>query len=60
MNSSEAISSSLLLWNDIATQVAIEETYGLDVWPITGNFNDGPINYLLPPQCQLVPQFFLH
>ena len=52
VNSREAISSSLLLWNDVATQVAIEETYGLDIWPITGNFNDGPINYLLPPQSK--------
>ena len=50
INSNESISSVLLLWSDVSTQVAIEETYGLDIWPITGNLNDGPINYLLPPQ----------
>ena len=50
VNSSDSISSSLLLWNDIPTQVGIEETYGMDIWPITGNLNDGPINFQIPPQ----------
>ena len=50
VNSSESISSSLLLWNDVPTQVSIEETYGMDFWPITGNLNDGPINFQVPPQ----------
>ena len=50
VNSSESISSSLLLWNDVPTQVSIEETYGMDIWPITGNLNDGPINFKVPPQ----------
>ena len=47
VNSSESISSSLLLWNDVPTQVSIEETHGMDIWPITGNLNDGPINFPL-------------
>ena len=50
VNSSEAISSSLLLWNDPPTQVSIEETYSIDVWPITGTLNDGPINFQIPGQ----------
>ena len=50
INSSESISSSLLLWNDRPTQVSIEETYDLKVWPVTNLLNDGPINFNLPPQ----------
>ena len=50
VNSSESISSSLLLWNDRPTQVSIEETYDLKVWPVTNIFNEGPINFNLPPQ----------
>ena len=50
VNSSESISSSLLLWNDRPTQVSIEETYDLKVWPVTNLLNDGPINFNIPPQ----------
>ena len=50
VNSSESISSSLLLWNDRSTQVSIEETYDLKVWPVTNLYNEGPINFNLPPQ----------
>ena len=50
VNSSDSISSSLLLWNDRPTQVSIEETYDLKVWPVTNLFNEGPINFNLPPQ----------
>lgn len=50
VNSSDSISSSLLLWNDKPTQVAIEETYDLKIWPVTNLLNDGPINFNLPPQ----------
>lgn len=50
LNSNESISTSLLLWNDISTQVSIEETFEMDIWPITGNLNDGPINFQIPPQ----------
>ena len=44
------MSSSLLLWNDTPTQVSIQETYDLKVWPVTNIFNDGPINFNIPPQ----------
>ena len=50
VNSSESISSSLLLWNDRPTQVSIEETYDMKVWPITNLLNEGPINFNIPPQ----------
>ena len=50
VNSSDSISSSLLLWNDRPTQVSIEETYDLKVWPVTNLLNEGPINFNLPPQ----------
>ena len=50
INSQESISDSLLLWNTPSTQVAIEDTYGLNVWPITGTLNDGPLNFKIPPQ----------
>ena len=52
VNSNASISSSLLLWNDLPTQVSIEETYGIDVWPITNLINDGPINFQVPPQSK--------
>lgn len=50
VNSTDSISSSLLLWNDRPTQVSIEETYDLKVWPVTNLLNEGPINFNLPPQ----------
>ena len=50
INSSDSMSSSLLLWNDTPTQVSIQETYDLKVWPVTNLFNDGPINFNIPPQ----------
>ena len=50
VNSEEAISTSLLLWNDKPTQVSIQETYNLKVWPITNILNDGPINFNIPSQ----------
>ena len=50
VNSSDSMSSSLLLWNDTPTQVSIQETYDLKVWPVTNLFNDGPINFNIPPQ----------
>ena len=46
------MSSSLLLWNDTPTQVSIQETYDLKVWPITNIFNDGPIIFNIPPQAK--------
>ena len=50
VNSSDSMSSSLLLWNDTPTQLSIQETYDLKVWPVTNLFNDGPINFNIPPQ----------
>ena len=50
INSKEAISSSLLLWQEVPTQVSVQETYDLKVWPVTNIFNEGPINFVIPPQ----------
>ena len=50
VNSGDSISSSLLLWNDVPTQTSIEETYQLKVWPATNLLNDGPIQFIIPPQ----------
>lgn len=52
INSRESISSSLMLWNDRPTQVSIEETYDLKVWPITSILNEGPISFNIPPQAK--------
>ncbi len=52
VNSSESISSALLLWNDRPTQVSIQETYDLKVWPVTNIINDGPIHFNVPPQMK--------
>ena len=50
VNSSDSISASLLLWNDLPTQVSIEETYDHNIWPVTNITNEGPINFNVPPQ----------
>ncbi len=50
LNSNESISSTLMLWNDRPTQVSIEETYDLKVWPVTNILNNGPIQFNIPPQ----------
>ena len=50
VNSSESITSSMLLWNDVPTQVSIQETYDIKVWPITNILNEGPINFQIQPQ----------
>lgn len=50
INSTEAITSPLLLWQDKPTQVSIEDTYDIKVWPATNIFNDGPIAFSIPPQ----------
>ena len=52
VNSEESISSSLLLWNDKPTQISIQETYNLKVWPITNILNEGPINFNIPSQLK--------
>ena len=50
INSKDAIASPLLLWQEVPTQVSIQETYDLKVWPVTNIFNEGPINFVIPPQ----------
>lgn len=50
INSRESFSSSLSLWNDRPTQVAVQEAYDLKVWPVTNILNEGPINFVIPPQ----------
>ena len=50
INSQESVDSSLLLWQENPTQVAIEEIYDVKVHPISGIFNEGTINFDLPPQ----------
>ena len=50
VNSSESITSSMLLWNDVPTQVSVQETYDIKVWPITNILNEGPINFQIPSQ----------
>ena len=50
INSKESIISPLLLWQEVPTQVSVEGTYDLKIWPITNIYNDGPINFNLPPQ----------
>ena len=50
INSRESIDSSLLLWQEQQTQVAIEEVYDVMVHPISSIFNEGSINFDLPPQ----------
>ena len=46
INSSESITSSMLLWNDVPTQVSIQKTFDIKVWPITNILNEGPINVI--------------
>ena len=50
INSNEAASSSLMLWQTKPTQVSIKDTYDIKVWPITNIFNDAPISFSIPEQ----------
>ena len=51
VNSTESISSSLMLWNDRPTQIAIEDTFTQKVWPVENNLNTGnPSTFNIPPQ----------
>ena len=40
----------MLLWNDVPTQVSVQETYDIKVWPKTKILNEGPINFQIPPK----------
>ena len=50
VNSSESITSTMLLWNDVPTQVSVQEMYDIKVWPITNILYEGPINFQIPSQ----------
>ena len=50
INSEESIDSSLLLWQGNPTQVAIEDVYDLKVYTVSNIFNEGSINFDVPPQ----------
>lgn len=53
VNSEDSIPNSLMLWSSRPTQVSIENTYNLKVWPVTSHYNnDGPINFNIPPQSK--------
>ena len=51
-NSKESVSSSLMLWSDVTTQVGIKEKYEMKVWPVSGDYNEGPINFNIQEQAK--------
>ena len=51
-NSKESVSSNLMLWSDLSTQVGIKETYEMKIWPVNSVFNDGPISFNIPQQAK--------
>ena len=51
-NSKESVSSNLMLWSDLSTQVGIKETYDMKIWPVNSVFNDGPISFNIPQQAK--------
>ena len=50
INGRESIASALLLWDERPTQISVQETFDMKVWPVTNIFNDGPINFVIPQQ----------
>ena len=50
VNSKEAILSPLQIWQEVPTQISVQETYDLKIYPVTNIFNDGPIHFVIPPQ----------
>ena len=51
VNTTESISSSLMLWRDRSTQIAIEDTFTQKIWPVQDNLNTGnPSTFNIPPQ----------
>ena len=48
--SQKSITSELLLWRETSTQVSVMDTYEQKVHPISSLFNDGAINFDIPPQ----------
>ena len=53
IKSKEMISSGFNLWNDKRTQLAVEDTYDIKIWPVSNIKNDsGPINFVVKPQIK--------
>ena len=50
--SKESVSSSLMLWSDATIQVGIKEKYEMKVWPVNGDYNEGPINFNIQEQAK--------
>ena len=50
-NSKEAVSSSLMLWYDLPTQVGTKEKYDVKVWPANGDLKERPIHFNLHEQA---------
>ena len=51
-DSRDSVSSELLLWKESATQVSIKSVYDLKVHPISSLYNEGAIQFSLPPQSR--------
>ena len=49
-DSRNSITSEILLWRELATQVAVKDIYEQKVHPISSLYNDGAINFDIPPQ----------
>lgn len=50
INSQAVTISPLLLWEEKPTQVSVQETYNLDIWPVSSILGEGPITFSIPPQ----------
>ena len=51
-DSRDSVSSELLLWKESTTQVSVKSVYDLKVHPISSLYNEGAINFSLPPQSR--------
>ena len=62
VTSKPSMSNSLLILNDDrTTQLGITEKYDLKVWPVTNILNDGPINFVVPPQSKgMMEDIYIH
>ena len=49
-DSQESIMSELLLWQRTPTQTAIKDTYELKVHPTASSYDEGILNFEIPPQ----------
>lgn len=48
--SNDCVVSDFLLWQGKPTQVVVKDTYDIKVHPVTNMYNEGPINFNIPPQ----------